>query len=143
MELKQIKRVILTMLCILGIACGYSQAMAAPAEIREFSFNRAVAVVHGQAAIEDFGTLMMKERPLSAVNFTKPYVAAILGRDCDNKEINVVLVAFPDAKSSGWAFSHWERNRDGLITRLLSVGFSIEALDSLVNKARAGGAMCE
>lgn len=141
--LKEIKRIILAMMCLGVIVFGTNHTMAASVEINEFAFNRSVAVQHARAGIEDFGALMMREQQLSAFDFTNPYVAAVLGRDCGKKEINVVLVAFSDKSGSNWAYSHWERNRDGLISRMLSVGFTVEPLDSLVKKARAGGTLCE
>ena len=85
---------------------------------------------------------MMKHQSLSAFDFARPQVAAVVGRDCNDREINVVLVAFPDKKKDGWAYSYWERNKDGLISRLLSVGFSAETLEILIRQGRAGGTMC-
>ena len=105
------------------------RSQAAPAEIAEFPFNRPVAVMHARAAIEDFGALMMKDQPLSEYDFSKPYTAAVMSRDCMTRApIQAVLVAFPKRSGEGWAMSRWERNKDGLISRLLAAGFSVEPL---------------
>ena len=120
------------------------RSQAAPAEIAEFVFNRPVAVMHARAAIEDFVTLMMTQQPLAEYDFAKPYTAAVMSRDCNSKQpIMAVLVAFPKRSGEGWAMSIWERGKDGLITRLLSTGFSVEPLDALIHEARTGGPMCE
>lgn len=116
--------------------------LAASPEINEFSFNRSVAVLHARASVEDFGALMMKEQALTAFDFTQPRVAGLLGRDCADREINVVFVGFPSKKTDGWAYSYWERNKDGLISRLLSVGFSTESLEYLIKQGRSGGSIC-
>jgi len=121
---------------------GYGQAESAPLELAEFTYNRAVAVTHARAALEDFTTLMMPQQPLSEFDFSRPSVAAVLAKDCAGKEINVILVAFPGKKGSDWAVSQWERNRDGLINKMLSVGFTVESFDSLVRQARNGGEHC-
>ena len=120
------------------------RSFAAPPEVSEFTFNRPVAVMHARAAIEDFGALMMKDQPLSEYDFSKPYTAAVMSRDCTNRQpIRVVLVAFPKRSGEGWAMSRWERNKDGLISRHLAAGFSVEPLDALIHEARTGGPMCE
>ena len=120
------------------------RSQAAPAEIAEFPFNRPVAVMHARAAIEDFGALMMKDQPLSEYDFSKPYTAAVMSRDCSSRQpIRVVLVAFPKRSGEGWAMSRWERNKDGLISRLLAAGFSVEPIEALIHEARTGGPMCE
>jgi hypothetical protein len=120
--------------------CGL--ALSASPEPTEFIFNRSAAVLHGRAAVEDFGALMMKEQPLAKFDFEHPRVAGLRGRDCADQEIYVVLVAFPGKKTDGWAYSYWERNRDGLISRLLSVGFSVESLEYLIEQGRSGGSLC-
>ncbi|MHC1762047.1 MAG: hypothetical protein AB9917_21550 [Negativicutes bacterium] len=131
-------------LCWALFALSIHQAFATPPEIAEFTFNHSAAVMHARAAIEDFGTLMMKEQPLSEYDFSKPYTAAVMSRDCSSKQpILAVLVAFPKRSGEGWAVSRWERNKDGLISRLLSAGFSVETLDALIHEARTGGPMCE
>jgi hypothetical protein len=127
---------------VVGMMFIQSSVVSAEREIAEFSFNRPVAVTHARAAIEDFGELMMKQQPLSSFDFTRPQVTAVVGQDCNDRKINVVLVAFPDKKKEGWAYSYWERNKDGLISRLLSVGFSSETLEFLIRQGRAGGTMC-
>ena len=135
-------RVSLVMLCFGLMMAGYGQAESAPPEPAEFTYNRAVAVTHARAALEDFTTLMMPQQPLVEFDFTKPYVAAVVGKDCGGKEINVIVVAFPDKKGNSWAFSQWERNRDGLINKMLAVGFTVESLDALLRQARSGGEHC-
>lgn len=135
-------RIMVVWICVAGMMFVQDSVVSAEQEIAEFSFNRSVAVTHARAAIEDFGSLMMKQQPLSAFDFAQPRVAAVVGRDCNDREINVVLVAFPNKKNEGWAYSHWERNKDGLVSRLLSVGFSTETLAFLIRQGRAGGTMC-
>ena len=135
-------RQLLLMLCFGFVILGYGQAESAPQELSEFAYNRAVAVSHARAALEDVTSLMMPQQPLSEFDFSRPSLAAVLAKDCAGKEINVILVAFPGKKSGEWAFSHWERNRDGLINRMLSVGFTVESFDSLVRQARSGGEHC-
>ena len=135
-------RIMMVLICVAGMMFAQGSVVAAEQEIAEFSFNRPVAVMHARAAIEDFGELMMKQQPLSAFDFARPQVAAVAGRDCADKEINVVLVSFPDKKRDSWAYAYWERNKDGLISRLLSVGFSTETLEILIRQGRAGGKMC-
>lgn len=133
---------LLLMLCFAAVILGCGQAESAPQELAEFAYNRVVAVSHARAALEDFTTLMMPQQPLSEFDFSRPSLAAVLAKDCAGKEINVVLVAFPGKKHGGWAFSQWERNREGLINRMLSVGFTVESFDSLVRQARSGGEHC-
>ena len=140
--MKILDRRIVVWICVVGMLFIQGSVVSAEREIAEFSFNRPVAVLHARAAIEDFGELMMKHQSLSAFDFARPQVAAVVGRDCNDREINVVLVAFPDKKKDGWAYSYWERNKDGLISRLLSVGFSAETLEILIRQGRAGGTMC-
>ena len=140
--MKNLVRIMIILICAAGMMFVQGSVAAAEQEIAEFSFNRAVAVTHAQAAIEDFGALMMKQQPLSAFDFAQPRVAAVVGQDCADREINVVLVAFPDKKRDSWAYSYWERNKDGLISRLLSVGFSAETLEVLIRQGRAGGTIC-
>ena len=140
--MKNFVRIMAVWICVAGMMFAQSSMVSAEQEIAEFSFNRPIAVTHARAAIEDFGALMMKQQPLSAFDFVQPRVAAVVGRDCSDREINVVLVAFPNKKNEGWAYSHWERNKDGLISRLLSVGFSTETLEILIRQGRAGGTMC-
>ena len=140
--MKILVRIMVVWICVVGMMFVRSSVVSAEQEIAEFSFNRPVAVTHAQAAIEDFGALMVKQQPLSAYDFAQPRVAAVVGRDCNDREINVVLVAFPNKKNEGWAYSHWERNKDGLVSRLLSVGFSTETLEFLIRQGRAGGTMC-
>ena len=140
--MKILVRIMAVWICVAGMMFVHGSVVSAEQEIAEFSFNRPVAVTHARAAIEDFGSLMMKHQPLSAFDFVQPRVAAVVGRDCDGREINVVLVAFPNKKNEGWAYSHWERNKDGLVSRLLSVGFSTETLEFLIRQGRAGGTMC-
>ena len=135
-------RVLLVMLCFGLMMSGYGQAESAPPELAEFKYNRAVAVAHARAALEDFTTLMMPQQPLTEFDFTKPYVAAVVGKDCGGKELNIIVVAFPDKKGNSWAFSQWERSRDGLINKMLAVGFTVEALDTLLRQARTGGEHC-
>ena len=135
-------RQLLLMLCFGFVILGYGQAESAPQELSEFAYNRAVAVSHARAALEDVTSLMMPQQPLSEFDFSRPSLAAVLAKDCAGKEINVILVAFPGKKNGEWAFSHWERNRDGLINRMLSVGFTVESFDSLVRQARNGGEHC-
>ena len=137
-DLKQL----LLMLYFVAVILGCGQAESAPQELTEFAYNRAVAVTHARAALEDFAALMMPQQPLSEFDFSRPSVAAVLAKDCAGKEINVILVAFPGKKSNDWAVSHWERNRDGLINRMLSVGFTVESFESLVRQARSGGEHC-
>ena len=133
---------LLLMLCFVAVILRCGQAESAPQELTEFAYNRAVAVTHARAALEDFAALMMPQQPLSEFDFSRPSVAAVLAKDCAGKEINVILVAFPGKKSNDWAVSQWERNRDGLINRMLSVGFTVESFDSLVRQARSGGEHC-
>ena len=140
--MKMLVRIMTVWICVAVMILVQSPIAAAEQEIAEFSFNRRVAVMHARAAIEDFGALMMKQQPLSSFDFVQPRVTAVLGRDCADREINVVLVAFPDKKRDSWAYSYWERNKDGLISRLLSVGFSSESLEFLIRQGRAGGTMC-
>ena len=140
--MKILVRIMVVWIWVVGMMFVQGSVVSAEQENAEFSFNRPVAVLHARAAIEDFGALMMKQQPLSSFDFVQPRVAAGLGRDCADREINVVLVAFPDKKRDSWAYSYWERNKDGLISRLLSVGFSSETLESLIRKGRAGGTMC-
>ena len=140
--MKILVRIMVVWICVVGMMFVRSSVVSAEQEIAEFSFNRPVAVTHARAAIEDFGSLMMKQQPLSAFDFSRPQLAAVVGRDCNDREINVVLVAFPNKKNEGWAYSHWERNKDGLVSRLLSVGFSTETLEFLIRQGRAGGTMC-
>ena len=140
--MKILVRIMVVWIWVVGMMFVQGSVVSAEQENAEFSFNRPVAVLHARAAIEDFGALMMKQQPLSSFDFVQPRVAAVLGRDCSDREINVVLVAFPDKKRDSWAYSYWERNKDGLISRLLSVGFSSETLESLIRKGRAGGTMC-
>ena len=135
-------RQLLLMLCFGFVILGYGQAESAPQELSEFAYNRAVAVSHARAALEDVTSLMMPLQPLSEFDFSRPSLAAVLAKDCAGKEINVILVAFPGKKNGEWAFSNWERNRDGLINRMLSVGFTVESFDSLVRQARSGGEHC-
>ena len=135
-------RILLLLLCLVVTMSGYGQVDAAPQELTEFAYNRAVAVTHARAALEDFAALMMPQQLLSEFDFSRPSVAAVLAKDCAGKEINVILVAFPGKKSNDWAVSQWERNRDGLINRMLSVGFTVESFDSLVRQARSGGEHC-
>lgn len=135
-------RVSLLIMCFGLLMSGYGLAESAPPELAEFTYNRAVAVAHARAALEDFTTLMMPQQPLSEFDFSRPSVAAVLAKDCAGKEINVILVAFPGKQGSDWAVSQWERNRDGLINRMLSVGFTVESFDSLLRRARNGGEHC-
>ncbi len=135
-------RVSLLILCFGLMVSGYGQAESATPELAEFTYNRAVAVTHARAALEDFTTLMMPQQPLSEFDFSRPSVAAVLAKDCAGKEINVILVAFPGKKGEVWAVSQWERSRDGLIDRMLSVGFTVGSFDSLVRQARNGGEQC-
>ena len=132
----------LFLLCFGAILLGCGPVEAAPPELAEFAYNRAVAVSHARAALEDVTSLMMPLQPLSEFDFSRPSLAAVLAKDCAGKEINVILVAFPGKKNGEWALSHWERNRDGLINRMLSVGFTVESFDSLVRQARSGGEHC-
>lgn len=133
------------LLLLILIVLGGSPApeTAAATELSEFSFSRPAAVLHGRAAIEDFALLMQKEANLSTVDFAAPYTAAVFATNCDSQKTAVVLIAFPNKRINGWAYSVWERNPDGLISRLVSVGFSSETLDSLLKQARGGGALCE
>ena len=121
---------LLLMLCFAAVILGCGQAESAPQELAEFAYNRVVAVSHARAALEDFTTLMMPQQPLAEFDFTKPYGSAVVGKDCGGKEINVIVVAFPDKKGNSWAFSQWERNRDGLINKMLAVGFTVESLEA-------------
>lgn len=133
---------LLLILWISLVVTGYGRAESAQPELAEFTFNRAVAVAHARASLEDFTSLMMPQQSLSEFDFSQPSVAAVLAKDCAGKEINVILVAFPDKKNNGWAFSQWERNRDGLINRMLSAGFTVDSFDSLIRQARKGGERC-
>lgn len=141
--MKQIFRAILFIGYVSAVLAANTQAWAAPTEIAEFPFNRAVAVQHARATIEDFGMLTMKEQPFTLYDYSKPFVAGVLGKDCENKEMKIVMVAFPEKKGNGWAYSQLERNKDGLIHRMLSVGFSAETLEELMNRARSGSALCD
>ena len=140
--MRTVLKQLLLVLCFVVVILGCGQAESAPQELTEFAYNRAVAVTHARAALEDFAALMMPQQPLSEFDFSRPSVAAVLAKDCAGKEINVILVAFPGKKSNDWAVSQWERNRDGLINRMLSVGFTVESFDSLVRQARSGGEHC-
>lgn len=126
-----------------SMLCTAVSCLAAPPEITEFPFNRTAAVLHGQAALEDFSALMMKEQQLANYDLTKPFLAATYSQDCSANKIKVVVIAFQERKGTGWAYSVWEQNRDGLISRMLSVGFSVETLDSIIERAKAGSALCE
>ena len=141
--MKILARIMMGLICVVGMMFVQGSVVSAEREITEFSFNRPVAVTHARASIEDFGALMMKQQSLLAFDFARPWVAAVVGRDCNSREINVVLVAFPNTTNEGWAYSYWERNKDGLISRLLSVGFSTETLDVLIRQGRVGGTMCD
>ncbi len=138
---EQVRR-ILMFIFFGAIMLVYGQGESAPAELAEFSYNRASAVAHARTAIEEFTALMMPQQPLTEFDFSRPALAAVLAKDCAGKEINVILVAFPGKKNSEWAFSQWERNRDGLINRMLSVGFTVEPFDTLLRQARSGGEHC-
>ena len=137
------KQLVLPALLLIAIVWPWS-ASAAPAEVKEFQFNRKVSVIHAKAALEDYTTLMAQEKQLAEVDFTKAYTAAVMSKDCSDKVIKLVLVAFPDKKGSGLAFSSWEQNRDGLISQLLAVGFTMQDWETLIKQARSGSSIyCE
>ena len=84
-------RILLLLMGFVVTMSGYGQVDAAPQELTEFAYNRAVAVTHARAALEDFAALMMPQQQLSEFDFSRPSVAAVLAKDCAGKEINVTI----------------------------------------------------
>ena len=109
----------------------------------EFQFNRSVAVKHAIAALEDFIVLSMPQMSLDQFDLSSPSVAGVITKSCEGKNQNLVLVGFPGKKPADLAYVHLIANKDGLITEIRAMGFTVQTWNELVRRARSPRLLCE